>query len=104
MGLRVHPQREDEMAKQKINRDMVSTPAIWGTIYPPDPKLWQGKITLMEADGWGQRYFKNEDVAAKKKRGWRVVEFVDPTLPASSEHRVDNLTKRGPGRPPRAKD
>jgi hypothetical protein len=90
------------MEKQKINRDMVSTPAIWGTIYPPDPKLWQGKITLMEADGWGQRYFKNEDVAAKKKRGWRVVEFIDPTLPTPTVPVLNE--KRGPGRPPKEKD
>jgi hypothetical protein len=70
---------------RKAMRTEITTPPIWGTLYPPDPKYWQGKITLMEKDGWGQRYIANDEVPGKLAKGWRKVEVIDPTKPAAPQ-------------------
>ena len=58
----------------------------WGNI---DPEEWAGRVKLMTHPAYGERYFKDEDVANRESRGWIVVEYSDPTVP----------TKRTPGRP-----
>jgi hypothetical protein len=69
----------------------VETPAIWGTLYPPDPRKWAGKVALMEHPGKGQRYVLNGDVEKKEKQGWKRVVVIDPTkpvdVPQAPQHR-----------------
>lgn len=65
-----------------------STDDRWGSL---DPDEWMGKVKCMTHPAYGERYFKNDEVANRESRGWVVVEYVDPTKPI----------KRPPGRPPK---
>ena len=54
-----------------------------------DPDECAGKVKLMTHLAYGERFFLNEDVANRESRGWKVIEYVDPT----------KMVARSPGRP-----
>jgi hypothetical protein len=52
----------------------------WGNY---DPDEWVGRVTVMAHPAYGELFFPTEDVESRTKRGWVVVEYVDPTSPVS---------------------
>ena len=76
---------KETMAIEQRGRNAVRTSTIppdprWGGL---DPEENMGKVKLMEHSAYGQRYFRNVDVKNRESRGWKVIDYSDPTIPVS---------------------
>ena len=84
VGIYTYPHSGKEtMAIEQRGRNAVRSSTIppdprWGGL---DPEENMGKVKLMEHSAYGQRYFRNIDVKNRESRGWKVIEYCDPTTP-----------------------
>ena len=67
-----------QRGKNAVRANVVPIDPRWGGL---DPEENMGKVKLMTHLAYGERYFRNVDVKDRESRGWKVIEYSDPTTP-----------------------